>query len=225
MQINYEIIYLDENDNYIRTSSPPPYLFEVFAHLQNKTVEEIDESFFASTQYFCEYNVQLETTIADVLDCYLEYLACDKTKFYRCSSMVYIPIKQDIIHVPQYTFRISKLFETYGDNTSLTVLLVFSLLQGVVCRDGQIRYYMNSHEAGHHHVPHVHVKVGSNYEAAIGIMNSEILAGELPPKYRRKIIKTIANNRTHLIHCWNCMTDGMHIDINCYLGETQFLKN
>ena len=56
-----------------------------------------------------------------------------------------------------------------------------------------------------------------------GILNADVLAGELPPKYKRHITKRVTDNKRHLLMCWNEMTDGMHVDINYLMGETQFI--
>jgi hypothetical protein len=139
--------------------------------------------------------------------------------------MIHIPIGDDIVYIPEYSFKIAKLFDYYGDQTELTVLLVFSVLQGDVWREGRIRYYMRSHEAGHHNLPHVHVMVGHDYEASIGILDANILAGKLPKKFEHQIIKKITDNKCHLLECWNEMTDGIYVDINYLMGETQFLNS
>ena len=73
-------------------------------------------------------------------------------------------------------------------------------------------------------MPHVHVMVGHEYEASVGILNASILAGNLPPKYEKRIIQKIDNNRQHLLECWNKMTDGMEVDINLLMGVTNYLN-
>ena len=225
MHINFEIIYTDEDNNYFRSNTPPGYLPYVFAELKNVSLDDLDDSFWETTKYSYDYSLQADTKISDLLDCYLAYLGCDRTKFYYCSSMIYIPVGNDIVHIPEYHFRLSKLFDYYGPQTELTLFLVFSVLQGDVWREGRIRYYMNSHEAAQHNSPHVHVMIGHDYEASIGILNADVLAGELPPKFERQIKKKITDNKRHLLICWNEMTDGMHVDINYLMGETQFINN
>lgn len=224
MQINFEIIYTDEEGNYFHSIDPPGYLPQIIAEMQRKTLDELEESFFRFTSYSCNYSLQAETILSDVLDCYLNYLGIEKKKFYMCSSMVHFLIEKEIIHITDYNFKINKLFNYYGNRDELTVFLVFSFLQGDIWREDKIRYYMNSHEAGHHNMPHVHVMVGHEYEASVGILNASILAGNLPPKYEKRIIQKIDNNRQHLLECWNKMTDGMEVDINLLMGVTNYLN-
>ena len=188
------------------------------------SLDNLEGSFWDTTKYSYDYPLQADTEVSELLDCYLAYLGCDRTKFYRCSSMIYIPIGNDIVYIPEFYFKVSKLFDYYGNQTELTLFLVFSVLQGDVWREGRIRYYMKSHEAGSHNLPHVHVMVGHDNEASIGILNAEILAGELPQKYESQIRKKIIDNREHLLTCWNKMTDGIQVDINYLMGETQVLS-
>ena len=104
----------------------------------------------------------------------------------------------------------------------LHLLFVFSIFQGEIWREGQIKYYMQSHESDSHNNPHVHVNIGHKYEASIDIINGNILAGKVPQKYYGKIIKKIKDNKDFLILCWNELTDGLKIDINYGLGIASY---
>lgn len=225
MIINYEIIYTDADGNYFRSSTPPGYLPYVFAELRNEKPESFQNSFFCNTKYSCSFSVQPETTLSNILDGYISYLGCDKSKFYMNSSMVYVLCGSDFVNIPEYDFKIQKLFEYYKTPDNLDFFLVFSVLQGDVWREGQIRYFMYSHEAGHHSKPHVHVIINHESSASIDILDARIVAGELPPKYQSKVLKKVSENRKYLLDCWNKQTDGMKVDINYGLGQVTFLKD
>lgn len=51
-------------------------------------------------------------------------------------------------------------------------------------------------------------------------ITGEILAGKIPPKYKKEIMDKIFNddNQKKLIESWNCTTDGIKIDLNYSFG-------
>ena len=121
-----------------------------------------------------------------------------------------------------YSIQINQLQRLFEISKQLHLLFVFSIFQGEIWREGQIKYYMQSHESGSHNNPHVHVNIGHKYEASIDIINGNILAGRVPQKYYGKIIKKIKDNKDFLMLCWNELTDGMKIDINYGLGIASY---
>lgn len=94
---------------------------------------------------------------------------------------------------------------------------------GLMCQEGNLRFYMHSREAGKHNRPHVHVRTTSyEYEASIDIENGKVLAGELPGKLLRCAKKKILSERAYFMKCWNEMTDGLCPDINRHLGYIKY---
>ena len=52
-----------------------------------------------------------------------------------------------------------------------------------------------------HNPPHVHV-VSAAFQALVGIVNFEILAGEIPPAHRREALAWIRENSVMLLRRW-----------------------
>ena len=57
-------------------------------------------------------------------------------------------------------------------------------------------------------------------DISINFLTGEILAGKIPPKYKKEIMDKIFNddNQKKLIESWNCTTDGIKIDLNYSFG-------
>lgn len=119
-----------------------------------------------------------------------------------------------------------KLLPRYLDPDStgiITFCILVSCDAGDVAREGPLRYYVHSHEAGKHNEPHIHVcDTGHEYEASIRISDGEIIAGELPRKFAKLAKKKILSDQPYFYNCWNTMTDGLQADINHHYGYIQY---
>lgn len=106
-----------------------------------------------------------------------------------CRSCPCICIKshEDFIEIENMDIMVETLLRKFQIEGNLQLYFAFSALQGDIWRERQIHYYMQSREYGKHNRPHVHVKAGDRYSAAIDILTGEILAGEIPGKYMKQI--------------------------------------
>ena len=223
MKISFEIEYTDEAGNYYRRFPVPGYLAEVFTQFMHKTCDAIEKDYPFETKYSFEYPVDEYTQLSDLVDRYLEYIGFYHKEFYRCSSMVYLKTNSDYVHIAEFSYRITDLLKHYPGLTELNLFLVFSSLQGAVLVEDNIKYYIYPRERGKHHLPHVHVIIGDKCSVSISITNVVVLAGKLPGKIERKVLKKVRDNKEYLLDCWNKMTDGLEVDINYGLGITHDL--
>lgn len=124
------------------------------------------------------------------------------------------------------TALFSPLVEKHLDpeNTGeIAVELLLCMDAGCICREGNLRYYVNSHEQGRHNEPHIHVSDKQHeYDASISILTTDIFAGYLPPKLYREARKTIVAKHEFFLNAWNTLTDGLKIDINRALGHIAY---
>ena len=223
MKINFDFLYIDKDYNYFRSPLMPGYVADVVAHLRNEPYSKLIERLPLDMGMSFEYSIQDDTILFDLISRYIAYMDFDPQKFLLDASIVYLGTESEFVHFSEYSFQIKKLFKYYPSLEELNLFFAFFLLQGEIWRDGNVKYYMNSHEEGHHHRPHIHVDVDHEYTAAIDIMDQVILAGKLPPKYKTKILEKVGENKQYLLDCWNKTTDGLIVDINYGLGITRFL--
>lgn len=146
----------------------------------------------------------------------------DPESLFQCTSLVRYKSEREMVEVNNYDTLLQKLEDEFGKREIYDMFFVFSALQGDVWREGQIRYYMQSSEAGSHNTPHVHVNIAHTASASISIIDGTILAGKIPQKYKSEITQKVRRNREYLIQCWNTMTDGINVDINYGMGITTF---
>ena len=224
MKIKFDIIYLDEDENYFSSPNMPGYLIHYFAQLRHESYESFINKLPFDTKFSFKTLIDEKTILSDLLTQYLYFLGFEKDDFYMSTSMVYLKTSSDFINIEKYSFSISELLRRYEEVNELDFFLVFSVLQGDVFRDGSIRYYMETHEECNHHRPHVHVTADNKYSASIDILDASILAGDLPEKYKGKVKRTVIEKKEKLIDYWNKRTDGLKIDLNYGLGETIFYR-
>jgi hypothetical protein len=77
---------------------------------------------------------------------------------------------------------------------------IISMFYGII-----IRLYLMDQK--HHNLPHIHAKY-AEFEAAIGIDDGEILAGELPRKQLRLVQAWIELHRDELLADWEIAAGG-----------------
>lgn len=106
------------------------------------------------------------------------------------------------------------------DNTGIvTFCILVSCNAGDVAREGPLRYYVHSHEAGKHSEPHIHVcDTAHEYEASVRISDGKVVAGKLPRKYAKMAKEKILSEQAFFYECWNTRTDGLKVDINHHFG-------
>lgn len=122
--------------------------------------------------------------------------------------------------------KLANVIDKYLDpqkTGTITVNVLLSFNAGVVDKDNELRYYVNSKESGSHHKPHIHVRdVGYNYNASVLIENGEIVAGKLPSKLAKKAKERILEKQEFFYECWNTYTDGLTVDINKHFNYINY---
>lgn len=79
---------------------------------------------------------------------------------------------------------------------------VISMFYGII-----IRMYLLDNQ--HRHLPHLHAKY-AEFEASIGLVDGEVLAGELPRKQLRLVQAWIELHRDELEADWALAANGEH---------------
>lgn len=130
----------------------------------------------------CEYSEK--TTIFEILSPVKEIL--DPTNYgvrfaFSCNENRY--------WVDNSQANAKNLISRYLDPSSSGIIHIVAFLfldAGVIARKNGLKYWVNSHEAGKHHTPHVHVSDSSySCEASLSIENGSVLGGPLPNKKLR----------------------------------------
>ena len=168
------------------------------------------------------YDVNEKTTVEDIRKAVCNKMEDPVKTLCLSGYSYYIKSEYDFIEIENSNIKMADFLERFSIKNILNLYFVFSAYQGDIWREGQIRYYMPSHEAGSHNNPHVHVIVNRDYSSTIDIETGKILAGKIPSKYKKKITDKIMNNQIFLLECWNNMTDGLKVDINYRFGNVKF---
>lgn len=110
------------------------------------------------------------------------------------------------------------------DTGEISVAAYVSLDAGTIEEEDGIRYYMNSHESGRHHEPHIHIcDTSRQYEAVILIKSGDVISKcKFPPKLLKKAQRKVMDNQLFFLEQWNTLTDGIKVDINHYLGTIDY---
>ncbi len=127
-------------------------------------------------------------------------------------------INNHIIYVLSKDYRLDDFIRKYTKSNTLKALFIISNAAGDVFRDDGLRYYFNSHEAGKHHIPHIHVDYLHEKSGVYSILTGERIKGDIPRKIDKIIKKRIINNQRMLAEWWNNQTDGIDIDLNHEFG-------
>jgi hypothetical protein len=77
---------------------------------------------------------------------------------------------------------------------------IISMFYGII-----IRLFLLDNR--HHNLPHLHAKFGE-FEASIGLLDGEVLAGELPRKQLRLVQAWIELHRDELMADWEIAISG-----------------
>ena len=124
------------------------------------------------------------------------------------------------VEIQDNAISLSRLLNSYLDREKsghINVSIFVSEDAGQIDDDGKLQYYIRSHEAGKHKIPHVHVNVsGNKYEEPISIINGDPLVKnpKMPRKYLKQAKKHILDNKSKFMLAWNAKTDGLDIDLN-----------
>lgn len=214
LKIKFEIIYKDDKNYY---SEPiPPYVYDVFAYMKGTSKEKVKEQWETECKTEFYQSIQDEIIVRDILDELIKRMNIIEERFYESYSVVYIKTDSDYIGIENYNISVQELCRRFHISNTLQVYWIYSKYQGGIWEEGQIQYYMRSHESGSHHRAHVHVNAGHKYDASVDILTGKVLEGKLG-KYEKKVIKKVSDNQKFLLQCWNDMTDGLKVDIDYHL--------
>lgn len=90
----------------------------------------------------------------------------------------------------------------------------FNNQAGDIWVEDGLRYYMQSKEAGRHHLPHIHVDYRHESSATVSLYDGEMIEGDIPKKVMKRVKAKVLNNKKYLMECWNKLTDGLRVDLN-----------
>lgn len=223
MTIDFEIIFTDADGNHFRSKTPPSYLYGVLAGWMNVSRDEAERYFPNHSKAYFEIDDDSIKTAYDIIQAICTKMSYCIDAVMLCRGILCIYSDNEFISICDNSLEINHFWNPEKENI-LTAYFVFSVLQGDIWREDNIRYYMNSNEQCSHHLPHVHIIARHEFSATIDILNGEILEGKLPGKYRKKVLDRILNNKEYLVNCWNMNTNGLKVDINHGLGITKFDK-
>lgn len=162
------------------------------------------------------------TSLRDIINA-VNYEIWGDSEAKECAPVSYaFLVHNERYYIADDSQNFLKLLPRYldPDNTGIiTFCILVSCDAGDVARDGPLRYYVHSREAGRHNEPHIHVcDTSHEYEASIRISDGKVIAGALPHKYEKIAKEKILTNQDFFYECWNTRTDGLKVDINHHFG-------
>lgn len=122
------------------------------------------------------------------------------------------------VHVRSPEVTLSTIRKWYNIENELRIFFVLCDQAGTIWHDDGLRYFMHSREAGRHNTPHIHIDYKNEKEVSLSLLDGRILDGTIPNKALKIAQKRVADNQQFLLECWNKCTDGLHVDINHFLG-------
>ncbi len=213
MVIKSKILYMDDDHYYL--TPMPPYLYNVFA-----ITEETKYFFEKDCNIEINYTITKETTVQEIQNVICEKMNKQVGLICKNHFGIYTKTNSDFICIENTSINVDYILDLFHIKDTFYLYFIFSAYQGDIWREGQIRYYIHAREKGHSK-PHVHVNISHEIDVSINFLTGEILAGKIPPKYKKKIMDKIFNddNQKKLIESWNCATDGLKIDLNYSFGS------
>jgi len=212
MLIKSKILYMDDDHYYL--TPIPSYFYSVFA-----ITEETLPQYEKDCNIEINYTITRETTIQEIQNALCKKMSKQVGLVCRNYFGIYLRTDSDFICIEDTAINVEHVLDLFHIKDNVCFCFIFSAYQGDIWREGQIRYYMHTREKGHN-VPHVHVNISHEIDISINFLTGEILAGKIPPKYKKEIMDKIFNddNQKKLIESWNCTTDGIKIDLNYSFG-------
>ena len=126
----------------------------------------------------------------------------------------------EFVEIKTPTVCISTLSKYYDIREDLHIFFMLSNQAGDIWVEDGLRYYMQSKEAGRHHLPHIHVDYRHESSATVSLYDGEMIEGDIPKKVMKRVKAKVLNNKKYLMECWNKLTDGLRVDLNAYFGTT-----
>lgn len=95
-----------------------------------------------------------------------------------------------------------ELVELLNPDSTGKGLLVEHLIKKIV--NIKIKMYQENHNK-----PHIHIDIDQQHHvASISIETNELLAGDLPKKYRKNVLGWIEKNKEKLLKAWEMINKG-----------------
>ena len=187
-----------------------------------KIVEKLTKKRYSS--FIFEYDQN--TTLLDIINAVRHDLGVDNEEFLGMPLYYYFLNNGERYGVDDFGQAFCKVADKYlidSSKQTITISVLLSCDAGAVTTVHPLRFYMNSHEAGSHNKPHVHVCDNQHqYSASISIEDGEVIAGRLSNKLAKLAKQTILSDQKFFYNCWNTMTDGLRVDINKHYGYIDY---
>ena len=181
---------------------------EQLAHYQAHKTFDFDLDLVASS------------SIENISNAIVERIGFDKSKFAESYLRIYLLENGEFVEIITPTVCISTLSKYYDIREDLHIFFMLSNQAGDIWVEDGLRYYMQSKEAGRHHLPHIHVDYRHESSATVSLYDGEMIEGDIPKKVMKRVKEKVLNNKKYLMECWNKLTDGLRVDLNAYFGTT-----
>ena len=225
MKIHFKML-INDGEKYYISDNPGIALCD---YVYMRGLESIDDNRFweeqlAHYQAHKAFNFDLDlvasSSIANISNAIAERIGFDKSKFAESYPRIYLLEDGEFVEIITPTVCISTLSKYYDIREDLHIFFMLSNQAGDIWVEDGLRYYMQSKEAGRHHLPHIHVDYRHESSATVSLYDGEMIEGDIPKKVMKRVKAKVLNNKKYLMECWNKLTDGLRVDVNAYFGPT-----
>ena len=109
------------------------------------------------------------SSIENISNAIVERIGFDKSKFAESYLRIYLLENGEFVEIITPTVCISTLSKYYDIREDLHIFFMLSNQAGDIWVEDGLRYYMQSKEAGRHHLPHIHVDYRHESSATVSL--------------------------------------------------------
>ena len=225
MKIHFKML-INDGEKYYISDNPEIALCD---YVYMRGLESIDDNRFwveqlahyqAHKTFDFDLDLVASSSIANISNAIVERIGFDKSKFAESYLRIYLLENGEFVEIITPTVCISTLSKYYDIREDLHIFFMLSNQAGDIWVEEGLRYYMQSKEAGRHHLPHIHVDYRHESSATVSLYDGEMIEGDIPKKVMKRVKEKVLNNKKYLMECWNKLTDGLRVDLNAYFGTT-----
>lgn len=225
MKIHFKML-INDGEKYYISDNPEIALCD---YVYMRGLESIDDNRFwveqlahyqAHKTFDFDLDLVASSSIANISNAIVERIGFDKSKFAESYLRIYLLENGEFVEIITPTVCISTLSKYYDIREDLHIFFMLSNQAGDIWVEDGLRYYMQSKEAGRHHLPHIHVDYRHESSATVSLYDGEMIEGDIPKKVMKRVKEKVLNNKKYLMECWNKLTDGLRVDLNAYFGTT-----
>lgn len=172
-------------------------------------------------EFLVLFHKNSESTIQDIEKAIIEKAGFEWDNFLHSYTTTALYMNGEFVEIYDSSIKLSTIEKYYYDiEDKIQVFFIFSNQAGDIWVEDGLRYYMHSRESGRHNKPHIHIDYRHEQDVSMSLSDGSVLVGSIPPKALKKARKRVMDNQRFLLECWNKQTDGLHVDINHFLGIT-----